>query len=683
VPELADVGVRVAQEAERTAAEVALFVEEVKPNMARAAQAEAAMEAARLAAEAATAAEAAEAAGAWPTQSPQVQVQSQAHQASLAAEQASPSKDSAESKEQDLPAKHGAEAASGSAAPAAGAEAATAAKVTTTTGGALSSPGTKHSALSPVASGRGHRGRPAVAAPFGSGAAARAPIVAGSAIKELESAAAAVPEESHSAAHEVMQLTDPLIKAAKAGLWEEILMLIQTSSGGSTGSHGGGRGGAGSTGSGTSAGSLESAHIRLRNAYVNRRDRNGSTAIMHTVWPGHYKALEVLLYSGAEPNVQNNRMNTALHLCCEKGHRRLIRLLIDMGADISLRNWQNKTCLDVIPLDQEVELSARAAPAPSTAGAGAADAAAAAAASAVMALLPAGAPVPLPRVTVTVASEAADSLRSFVLECAAEARRKRDQEREESSAGLGRIHRGGLLTRGAEGDAAAGKKAAAAPLTLRDAQGRPVIDLFELTAEDRRSAGIRGNFFGADRVVAAASSLGAKAGDPSLGSSSLAGGLVQSTTLSGQVLIHTAASLTANANVNAMGAYREQFKAAAAAGGGAAGAAAAAEARARVTAALVREELARHSLSALWSRTRAAVGARQTVVANSDELLQRDDSRMHTLRARMAETSDAVDVAALQAHAHAHTGHREAEAQRDDAKAALASLGAASPHAGE
>eukprot|EP00455_Lapot_gusevi_P033523 TRINITY_DN3665_c0_g5_i1.p1 TRINITY_DN3665_c0_g5~~TRINITY_DN3665_c0_g5_i1.p1 ORF type:complete len:283 (+),score=51.17 TRINITY_DN3665_c0_g5_i1:72-920(+) len=84
-----------------------------------------------------------------------------------------------------------------------------------------------------------------------------------------------------------------------------------------------------------------------RKHYVNRIDRNGSTPIFHTVWNGtepQYMCLKALLEAGADPNVQNNRLNTALHLACERGHIEFIRLLIDFGADIAIKNWEAKVC---------------------------------------------------------------------------------------------------------------------------------------------------------------------------------------------------------------------------------------------------------------------------------------------------------------------------------------------------
>ena len=620
IPELSDVAQRVAEEAERTAQEVARFVEQVRLNMQRAQAAEIAAEEQRAQEEARAKAE----------------EEAKAQQELLSPEQCA-AKEINKLKE--------AEAAKEAAAKDAAIQAALTLHAHVSHGEGRAQRKKKKSAagastsVSPVATARARAAQKAAAAapvaatavvPFNSTSAARSAVVQRAA--DLEAAAAAkdaAAAAAEAARSEVMQLTDPMIKAAKTGAWEDVLMLIQTSAGDS---------------------------VRERAHYVNRKDKNGSSAIFHCVWLGHFKVLEVLLYHGgqmlagakprtrtcrklqcrssslthvclfvcicarfllsccmcvcpADPNVQNNRLNTALHLCCEKGHRRLIKLLIEMGAAIDLRNWQAKTCLDVIPLEEEVSLG--------------------------NAVQSNTALVPVAPTTVKVASESADSLKAFVLECAADAKRKRDKEREESG-GLGMVASTLSLMRNtvqsfsemnSKRDAASAAALAAMeakPLTLYDAEGKPLLDLFELTAEDRRSAGIRGNFFGSDRISGPGG----------------AGGVSQSRTLGGQLLIHSAAHLSASASANAMGSYKAQYAQATSASG-----AAAADTRAKLVSALVREELAHHSLSSLWGKTRAAVGARQTVVASSDDLLaSHETSRMDSLRSTMAQRERGIEA---------------------------------------
>jgi len=89
---------------------------------------------------------------------------------------------------------------------------------------------------------------------------------------------------------------------------------------------------------------VSQVHPEHRLAFVNHRDKNGSSAIFHTVWPGHLFALRTLLQMGADPNLQNLKQNTALHLAVERGHLELIRELLKSGADYSLLNYESKKC---------------------------------------------------------------------------------------------------------------------------------------------------------------------------------------------------------------------------------------------------------------------------------------------------------------------------------------------------
>ncbi len=50
---------------------------------------------------------------------------------------------------------------------------------------------------------------------------------------------------------------------------------------------------------------------------------------------------------------QNNRLNTALHLACERGHKDVIRTLIDNGASVDVLNCNKKLCWQVCPASRK------------------------------------------------------------------------------------------------------------------------------------------------------------------------------------------------------------------------------------------------------------------------------------------------------------------------------------------
>jgi ankyrin repeat protein len=83
--------------------------------------------------------------------------------------------------------------------------------------------------------------------------------------------------------------------------------------------------------------------------YINRVDVSGSTALVHAVWPGNYQIIAMLLATGADPNIQNLRGNTALHFACERNFRTLIKLLIRHGADPFVVNHSEHYCWELQP----------------------------------------------------------------------------------------------------------------------------------------------------------------------------------------------------------------------------------------------------------------------------------------------------------------------------------------------
>ena len=143
-------------------------------------------------------------------------------------------------------------------------------------------------------------------------------LQAAMAANEAEADARAAARKKERKVRYIMSDSDPLIKACKRGDVEAIRELLAL---------------------------VEPEELL---DYVNARDKNGSTPIFHPVWPGHLEALRVLLEAGADPNKQNNRQNTALHLACEREHTDLILLLIQFGANITLQNANNQRCFNML-----------------------------------------------------------------------------------------------------------------------------------------------------------------------------------------------------------------------------------------------------------------------------------------------------------------------------------------------
>jgi Ankyrin repeats (3 copies) len=75
---------------------------------------------------------------------------------------------------------------------------------------------------------------------------------------------------------------------------------------------------------------LERVLPRVQN--VNARNQHGMTALMRAAYHGHDRMVRVLLDHGADPNLTRNDKFTALALAAFFGHTETVRILIEHGA---------------------------------------------------------------------------------------------------------------------------------------------------------------------------------------------------------------------------------------------------------------------------------------------------------------------------------------------------------------
>jgi ankyrin repeat protein len=83
---------------------------------------------------------------------------------------------------------------------------------------------------------------------------------------------------------------------------------------------------------------------------VNERDALHCSPLHYAVLHGNKKAVEVLLYHGAEANTRSaDSFETPLHIAAKKGFYAIVRMLINHGADIHVtdREWNTPLCLAV------------------------------------------------------------------------------------------------------------------------------------------------------------------------------------------------------------------------------------------------------------------------------------------------------------------------------------------------
>ena len=93
-------------------------------------------------------------------------------------------------------------------------------------------------------------------------------------------------------------------------------------------------------------------YLLRRGADITSKDSNRWTALHHAAGSGHVSIVDALLNCSTASSSQIIDMedsdgNTPLIVASKKGNLEVVRLLIKQKADISVRNRQSSTCLDV------------------------------------------------------------------------------------------------------------------------------------------------------------------------------------------------------------------------------------------------------------------------------------------------------------------------------------------------
>jgi len=88
---------------------------------------------------------------------------------------------------------------------------------------------------------------------------------------------------------------------------------------------------------------IKAIPIADRQDFVNQHDSEGNPLIFHAIYfeENSVEMLTLLLDYGANPNLQNNKRNTGMHLACQRNHRKAIRTLIIYDASVQTDNWEH------------------------------------------------------------------------------------------------------------------------------------------------------------------------------------------------------------------------------------------------------------------------------------------------------------------------------------------------------
>jgi ankyrin repeat protein len=65
---------------------------------------------------------------------------------------------------------------------------------------------------------------------------------------------------------------------------------------------------------------------------VNAKDNLGGTALMRAAFDGHKEVVELLLEKGADVNAKDKDGGTALMIAYVKGHKEIVKLLKSYGT---------------------------------------------------------------------------------------------------------------------------------------------------------------------------------------------------------------------------------------------------------------------------------------------------------------------------------------------------------------
>lgn len=85
---------------------------------------------------------------------------------------------------------------------------------------------------------------------------------------------------------------------------------------------------------------------RSRGADPSGKDRKGKTPLLEAADRGHLEVYEILLANGADADCHDTGNYTSLCLAAWKGHRNIVRMLVDTGgADVDASNSGSMTPL--------------------------------------------------------------------------------------------------------------------------------------------------------------------------------------------------------------------------------------------------------------------------------------------------------------------------------------------------
>lgn len=89
---------------------------------------------------------------------------------------------------------------------------------------------------------------------------------------------------------------------------------------------------------------------------VNTLDHNKQSPLCYAVGNNHIECVKILLRRRANPNLVQNWGNTAMHICAmSKASKAIFQLLVESGGDLTVRNDDGKTPVEVMGQERRTE----------------------------------------------------------------------------------------------------------------------------------------------------------------------------------------------------------------------------------------------------------------------------------------------------------------------------------------
>ena len=89
--------------------------------------------------------------------------------------------------------------------------------------------------------------------------------------------------------------------------------------------------------------------VRYRETNVNHRNSQGGTPLHYAcaALKDNSSCVEILMYCGAKINVQDHKKNTPLMVAAFFNKPKITQFLIDDGADLRIKNNEDKDCFQI------------------------------------------------------------------------------------------------------------------------------------------------------------------------------------------------------------------------------------------------------------------------------------------------------------------------------------------------